>query len=712
MGKRLSPTQPKSASHMHGGTAMNHDGANKHVSENKSLQHCASLNGNGAPHLERARPSDSGKAASANNMQTAFDANIRPKLDAIDKVRHHLNGVDIELPAIVVVGDQSSGKSSVLESISGIALPRGGNLVTRCPLQLALRRGPTEAALLSYTDPNDSNIQVSRNLALEDIPAAVEKATDHLAGTNSGVVPALINLRVTTRDAPDLTLIDLPGMVRNPIGDQPADIEKQIKELITKHITGDSKVILCTLPASVDFATQEAIRTSREHDPSGKRTVGVVTKPDRADPGIRDRLEATGAEYLRLDMGYVAVRCRTPEELLQGISAQESREREQKFFREHPELKHIGEEYKGIPALSRKLVQIQDQCIQSHLPTLQKEVNLKLQAAQERMRRMQGVISTDAEAEKCLSGMLEKLHRRLVGLVSASPEVFAGDHKARDLHVAPRVNEMLEKYTDQLWHAVGGREFFKTQACHDMLKEHSVEVRGVTLPNFVGDRVFNGIFAEAIYSNLKPSAKDLVHNVHKYMEEVLWKLIEDVAEAFPRLKAAMKALVQEELEALACLATTNAMYIVKGEKHVFTNNGSYMTLLDKMKAHVRQEDNPKDGSSDTSSNPKDEDLENLDVLKVGESNNEQALVDLQLSLAAYTQVVVKNLGDSIPKLVYAQLVGKVTKSLTSMIRDGLCTVGDTRLIDYMHDPQRVAAYRQLQEVVENLKKAHAALRKL
>lgn len=238
MGKRLSPTQPKSASHMHGGTAMNHDGANKHVSENKSLQHCASLNGNGAPHLERARPSDSGKAASANNMQTAFDANIRPKLDAIDKVRHHLNGVDIELPAIVVVGDQSSGKSSVLESISGIALPRGGNLVTRCPLQLALRRGPTEAALLSYTDPNDSNIQVSRNLALEDIPAAVEKATDHLAGTNSGVVPALINLRVTTRDAPDLTLIDLPGMVRNPIGDQPADIEKQIKELITKHITG------------------------------------------------------------------------------------------------------------------------------------------------------------------------------------------------------------------------------------------------------------------------------------------------------------------------------------------------------------------------------------------------------------------------------------------------------------------------------------------
>ena len=68
------------------------------------------------------------------------------------------------------------------------------------------------------------------------------------------------------------------------------------------------------------------------------------------------------------------MRCRTPEELQEGISAEESREREQKFFREHAELKHIDDDYKGIPALSRKLVQIQDQCIQSHLPTLQKEV--------------------------------------------------------------------------------------------------------------------------------------------------------------------------------------------------------------------------------------------------------------------------------------------------------------------------------------------------
>ncbi|DBA70067.1 TPA: Mx1p [Trebouxia sp. C0005] len=203
------------------------------------------------------------KPLGQDTMQEAFDASIRPKLDAIDKVRHHLTGIDIELPAIVVVGDQSSGKSSVLESLSGIGLPRGGNLVTRCPLELALRRGQKESALLSYTDPNDGSKEISNSIQLVDIPDAVNAATRHLAGDNSGLVPALISLKVTKPEAPDLTLIDLPGIVRNPIGDQPEDIEQQIRDLIHKHIEGESKVILCVLPATADFATQEAIKISR-----------------------------------------------------------------------------------------------------------------------------------------------------------------------------------------------------------------------------------------------------------------------------------------------------------------------------------------------------------------------------------------------------------------------------------------------------------------
>ena len=77
------------------------------------------------------------------------------------------------------------------------------------------------------------------------------------------------------------------------------------------------------------------------------------------------------------------------------------------------------------------------------------QVATKLYAEQGRMHKMQGVISTDVEAENCLSGMLEKFHGRLFGLVSAAP-VTAMDRKARELHVAPRVNDMLENYKDEV----------------------------------------------------------------------------------------------------------------------------------------------------------------------------------------------------------------------------------------------------------------------
>ncbi|DBA97858.1 TPA: hypothetical protein ACH3X3_012722 [Trebouxia sp. C0006] len=558
-------------------------------------------------------------------MQEAFDASIRPKLDAIDKVRHHLTEVDIELPAIVVVGDQSSGKSSVLESLSGIGLPRGGNLVTRCPLELALRRGPTESAVLSYTDPNDGSKEISNPIQLAEIPDAVNAATRHLAGDNSG----------TCAHQPE----------------------------------GESKVILCVLPATADFATQEAIKISRHVDPSGKRTVGVVTKVDLAEPGIKDRLEATGPDHLRLQLGYVAVRSRTGQELKDGVSSVQARDKEAELFRTHPELKLVAQEYKGVPALSRKLVQIQAERIQSHLPELQKQVNNKLRAAEGETRKMQGVISTEAEAEKCLSGLLERMHRRVTGLVQAAPEV--ADHRDKELHVAPRVYAMLENYKSEVWEAIGGKEYFRSIACHDMLKEHSEEVRGATLPNFVGDRVFNGIFAEQVYSSLKPSAKGLVQIVHKYMADVLWKLTGSTFAAFPRLQTAIKALIQEELDQLAQEATANAMNVIKSEKYVFTNNNAYMKLLNKKKECVMRKQNGHTDEDADARDAKDEDLANLDVLDVGSGNNEQALVDLQLSLAAYTQVVITNLCDSIPKLVRAQLVGKVAKSLSSIIRDGL-----------------------------------------
>ena len=175
-------------------------------------------------------------------MDSAFATNLRPRLDAIDYIRGLLTGAaggeqhGISLPSIVVVGDQNSGKSSVLEGLSGVDLPRGDGLVTRCPLILKLRRAEHFSAVLSYVD-RDGKIIWSPLTQLE-IPLAIIQATQELAGTKSHLVDKAITLEVNKPDAPDLTMVDLPGIVRNPIGTQPKDIEERIRRMILSHIEG------------------------------------------------------------------------------------------------------------------------------------------------------------------------------------------------------------------------------------------------------------------------------------------------------------------------------------------------------------------------------------------------------------------------------------------------------------------------------------------
>lgn len=91
----------------------------------------------------------------------------------------------------------------------------------------------------------------------------------------------------------NLTLIDLPGLTKVPVGDQPADIEHQIRDMILTYIARETCLILAVTPANVDLATSDALKMAREVDPQGLRTIGVLTKLDLMDEGTdaRDILE-------------------------------------------------------------------------------------------------------------------------------------------------------------------------------------------------------------------------------------------------------------------------------------------------------------------------------------------------------------------------------------------------------------------------------------
>ncbi|KDD74598.1 dynamin, partial [Helicosporidium sp. ATCC 50920] len=199
----------------------------------------------------------------------------------------------LDLPQVAVIGSQSSGKSSVLESLVGRDfLPRGCNVVTRRPLILQLVRVPA----VGEADEGGSRSSLQewgeflhlpgkRFHDFERIRGEIQSETDRLAGTNKGVCEAPIRLRICSPHVLTMTLVDLPGITRVAVGDQPADIESRIRALNRAFIEPASCLILAVSPANADLATSDALRLAAEVDPAGERTLGVLTKLDIMDRG-------------------------------------------------------------------------------------------------------------------------------------------------------------------------------------------------------------------------------------------------------------------------------------------------------------------------------------------------------------------------------------------------------------------------------------------
>ncbi|KAF5751251.1 hypothetical protein HS088_TW02G00262 [Tripterygium wilfordii] len=226
---------------------------------------------------------------------------IRPLLDAVDKLRHLMVMKEgIQLPTIVVVGDQSSGKSSVLESLAGINLPRGQGICTRVPLVMRLQHQQIPEPEL-YLEFNGKTVQTNES----GISEAINLATDEIAGNGKGVSNTPLTLVVKKLGVPDLTMVDLPGITRVPVHGQPENIYEQIAGMIMEYIKPDESIILNVLSATVDFSICESIRMSQQVDKKGDRTPAVVTKVDKAPEGL---LEKVTADDVNVGLGYVCVR--------------------------------------------------------------------------------------------------------------------------------------------------------------------------------------------------------------------------------------------------------------------------------------------------------------------------------------------------------------------------------------------------------------------
>ncbi|CAO3599065.1 unnamed protein product [Absidia cylindrospora] len=301
-----------------------------------------------------------------------------------------------DLPQIVVIGSQSSGKSSVLENIVGRDfLPRGTGIVTRRPLVLQLINHPATPKT-NGTNKNDNKDDIANDLTGGDnidewgeflhlpgqkfykfggIREEIIRDTEAKTGKNLGLSPQPINLRIFSPNVLTLTMVDLPGMTKVPVGDQPKDIEKQIREMLLKYITKPNAIILSVTAANQDLANSDGLKLARQVDPEGSRTIGVLTKVDLMDQGT-DVIDILAGRVVPLRLGYVPVVNRGQRDIESNKTISKALTAEKDFFEGHSAY-HSKAQYCGTPFLARKLNMILMHHIRNTLP----EIKAKIQNA-------------------------------------------------------------------------------------------------------------------------------------------------------------------------------------------------------------------------------------------------------------------------------------------------------------------------------------------
>jgi len=297
----------------------------------------------------------------------------------------------IDLPQIVVVGSQSSGKSSVLENIVGRDfLPRGTGIVTRRPLVLQLINREAPANLVDGVNGDNTDKQANsaewgeflhvpgeKFYDFNKIRDEIVKETESKTGKNAGISPAPINLRIYSPNVLTLTLVDLPGLTKVPVGDQPRDIEKQIKDMVLRQISKPNAIILAVTAANTDLANSDGLKLAREVDPEGQRTIGVLTKVDLMDDGT-DVVDILAGRIIPLRLGYVPVVNRGQRDIENKKAISSALEHEKNFFENHRAYRNKAS-YCGTPYLARKLNLILMMHIKQTLPDIKARISASLQ---------------------------------------------------------------------------------------------------------------------------------------------------------------------------------------------------------------------------------------------------------------------------------------------------------------------------------------------
>ncbi|GJN88891.1 hypothetical protein Rhopal_001862-T1 [Rhodotorula paludigena] len=314
-------------------------------------------------------------------------------LNSLQDTFSAIGGETVDLPQIVVV------------IVGRDFLPRGQGIVTRRPLVLQLVHTPAllSSAPSAQTNPTNANPNFTLPPSSSDPPQEygeflhidkrffdfgeirkeIESETLRVAGGNKGISRLPIHLKIYSPNVLNLTVVDLPGLTKIPVGDQPTDIERQIRNLVLDYVSKPNCVILAISPANVDLANSESLKLARAVDPQGRRTIGVLTKLDLMDAGTNALDILTGRVY-PLKLGFIGVVGRSQQDINANKPMDEQLRTEEDFFRNHPGYRNIAHRC-GTKFLAKTLNQVLMNHIRDKLPDMKARLNTLMGQTQQEL---------------------------------------------------------------------------------------------------------------------------------------------------------------------------------------------------------------------------------------------------------------------------------------------------------------------------------------
>ena len=626
---------------------------------------------------------------------------LRKLINLIDQLRDCGVNEYIKLPRICSLGTQSSGKSSVLESIVGLDfLPRGDGVVTRRPLELRLCH-------INHGEPWAvfEEVKGEKFTDFNKVRETIESLTDKVCVGEKNIVDNPIILNVYSQTCPDLTLVDLPGVTRVPVGKQPKNIEEITKNMARRYVSDPLTIILCVIAANSDIATSDGLMLAKQIDTGGVRTIGVLTKLDIMDAGT-DARKALMNEEIPLKLGYVGVKNRSKQDLVNKLPMSEMVKKEREFFRNHPVYKNMPQGYLGTNVLIQKLTKIYFKIIRENLPRIIRAINDRMKEAESELASLGNPMPIDdAGKMSLLWSMLNEycdiFRNVLKGKYDNKRLAFLKDEGGYKIKVLYK--KLLNEFTN---------DFKATAGYTDDNINYALTIHeGDSIPGFPSVDAFTYLLKPQL-ERLREPIEEMFNEIYQYIDFLSGKILEKTFARFPQIINDMGDFINNFLNN----EKTKTKYLVDSIvdmeiNYLFTNDYEYLNNFTTFIPKNQNSNNNQNNINNPKGNIQNNNNNNLNNDNFQQMDAKTIFIkEIRNRIEAYFKLIVRNLRDSIPKIIGNNLIKSIEDNMQIELYNQLYKSNE--MVSLLSEPEHIAERRKdLTELIRVMRNAQKVIKR-